>query len=236
MLTFDFQKIDLNKNASLMLDIGCGEGRHIFGAMENFPDINCIGIDMDEPSIAKAVEGPEYFKSISNAHVDFIKGSAYSLPFNDDSADLIVCSEVLEHLREYEEAVKEIDRVLKPGGVLLISVPSYLPEKICWLLSNDYQNMPGGHLRIFKKNSLAKLIKKFDYRLLSSERFHALHSPYWWLRCIFWKTQDTNKIIALYKKVLEKQILEKPVYLEIIDKLMNPFLGKSLSLYFRKEI
>ena len=143
---------------------------------------------------------------------------------------------MLEHLREYEEAIKEIDRVLKPGGIFLISVPSYLPEKICWLLSNDYQNMPGGHIRIFKKNSLARLIKKFNYKLVSSERFHALHSPYWWLRCIFWKTQDSNKIVALYKKILEKQIIEKPNYLEIIDKLMNPILGKSLSLYFKKEV
>jgi len=66
----------------------------------------------------------------------FLSGSAYSLPFNDNSFDLVVCSEVLEHLHEYKDAIKEISRVLRPGGQFLASVPAELPEKICWYLSD----------------------------------------------------------------------------------------------------
>jgi predicted SAM-dependent methyltransferase len=48
---------------------------------------------------------------------------------------------VLEHLHEYNDAVKEIHRVLKPGGKFYASVPATWPEKICWKLSKEYQNI-----------------------------------------------------------------------------------------------
>ena len=161
-----------------MLDVGCGEGRHIFGVMQDYPDMRCIGLDMDKDSLNKAEEGYEYFESISNAGVDFLKGSAYSLPFPNNSFDLIVCSEVLEHLHEYNDAVREIHRVLKPGGKFYASVPASWPEKICWRLSKDYQNQPGGHLRIFNQKELVSEIKNSGFKFLSSEKFHSIHSPY----------------------------------------------------------
>ena len=217
-----------------MLDVGCGEGRHIFGVMQDYPDMRCIGLDMDKDSLNKAEEGYEYFESISNAGVDFLKGSAYSLPFPNNSFDLIVCSEVLEHLHEYNDAVREIHRVLKPGGKFYASVPASWPEKICWRLSKDYQNQPGGHLRIFNQKDLVFEIKNSGFKFLSSEKFHSIHSPYWWLRCLFWKSQETNFLVKIYKKLLEYHILKKPLFLDIIDKLLNPIMGKSFAMYFEK--
>ena len=217
MLTFNFNKFDLYQDG-LMLDVGCGEGRHIFGVMQDYPDMRCIGLDMDKDSLNKAEEGYEYFESISNAGVDFLKGSAYSLPFPNNSFDLIVCSEVLEHLHEYNDAVREIHRVLKPGGKFYASVPASWPEKICWRLSKDYQNQPGGHLRIFNQKELVSEIKNSGFKFLSSEKFHSIHSPYWWLRCLFWKSQETNFLVKIYKKLLEYHILKKPLFLDIIDK------------------
>ena len=233
MLTFDFRKINLQPGAKV-LDVGCGEGRHIFGVMQEYPMMKCIGIDMDDDSLKKAEEGYAYFESISEAGAEFIKGSAYSIPFQDNTFDLIVCSEVLEHLHEYNDAVVEINRVLKPSGKFFASVPASWPEKICWQLSKDYQNQPGGHLRIFDQNKLINEIEDCGFRFLSSEKFHSIHSPYWWLRCLFWNSQDKNLLVKIYKKILERHILKKPIFIDSFDKLMNPLMGKSFSMYFEK--
>ena len=233
MLTFNLNKYELNDNG-IMLDVGCGEGRHIFGVMQDYPQMKCVGLDMDNASLNKAEEGYQYFESISNAGAEFIKGSAYSLPFPDESIDLIVCSEVLEHLHEYNDAVEEIHRVLKPGGKFYASVPASWPEKVCWSLSKDYQNQPGGHLRIFNQLELVSEIKESGFKFLSSEKFHSIHSPYWWLRCLFWKSQDSNFLVNLYKRMLERHILKKPFFLNLLDKALNPLMGKSFSMYFEK--
>jgi ubiquinone/menaquinone biosynthesis C-methylase UbiE len=234
MLTFDFNRININPEGT-MLDLGCGEGRHIFGLMEKFPDLKCIGLDPHIESLDKAFEGLKFLESISNTKTNFLSGSAYSLPFSDDSFDLVVCSEVLEHLHDYKDAIKEINRVLKPGGQFLASVPAEFPEKICWLLSEAYQNQPGGHLRIFKKNELIKEVAEHNFSFESSQRFHSIHSAYWWLRCLFWKSQESNIIIKGYKKILERHILKKPFFLDLIDKIFNPILGKSIAFYFVKK-
>ena len=234
MLTFDFNRININPEGT-MLDLGCGEGRHIFGVMEKFPHLKCIGLDPHIESLDKAFEGLKFLESISNTKTSFLSGSAYSLPFSDDSFDLVVCSEVLEHLHDYKDAIKEINRVLKPGGQFLASVPAEFPEKICWLLSEAYQNQPGGHLRIFKKNELIEEVAEHNFSFESSQRFHSIHSAYWWLRCLFWKSQESNIFIKGYKKILERHILKKPFFLDSIDKLFNPILGKSIAFYFVKK-
>ena len=233
MLTFNLTKYELNESG-IMLDVGCGEGRHIFGIMQNYPEMKCIGLDMDDDSLLKAEEGYEFFESISNAGAEFLKGSAYSLPFQNNSLDLVVCSEVLEHLHHYNDAVKEIHRVLKPGGKFYASVPASWPEKICWALSKEYQNQPGGHLRIFNQKDLVTEIEGVGFNILSTEKFHSIHSAYWWLRCLFWKTQDSNFLVKIYKKMLERHILKKPFILDRVDKLLNPLMGKSFSMYFEK--
>ena len=233
MLTFNLDKYSLNTNG-IMLDVGCGEGRHIFGIMQQNPLMQCIGLDMDKNSLKKAEEGYAYFKTLSQAGADFLIGSAYSIPLPNNSVDIVICSEVLEHLHEYNDAINEIHRVLKPGGKFYASVPASWPEKICWVLSKDYQNQPGGHLRIFNQKSLIEEIKLSGFNFLSSEKFHSIHSPYWWLRCLFWKSQDSNFFVNKYKKLLEKHILEKPKLLDSIDKSLNPIMGKSFAMYFEK--
>jgi hypothetical protein len=67
--------------------------------------------------------------------------------------------------------------------------------------------MPGGHVRIFKKNKIISEIQDHGFKHEDSERFHGFHSAYWWLRCLFWANQESNFLIKKYKKFLEYQIL-----------------------------
>ena len=141
----------------------------------------------------------------------------------------------VEHLEDYHAAIDEIYRVLKPKGKFLPSVPSYWPEKICWSLSSGYQNMPGGHVRIFSKRQVINEIVDHGFKYSHSERFHGLHSAYWWLRCLFWKSQDSNYLVKIYKKFLEYQILQSPAWLNNFEKILNPVFGKSIAFYFEKK-
>ena len=86
MLTFDLSKIQLPDHG-LMLDLGCGEGRHVFAVMEAFPNIQCVGLDPHLESLDKSLEGLEYFESISNNQTSFLSGSAYCLIYTSDAAD-----------------------------------------------------------------------------------------------------------------------------------------------------
>ena len=234
MLTFSLDKIALKPN-SKVLDVGCGEGRHIFGSLYEFSDIHCVGLDQDIPSLNKCNEGLKFFKELNSGSTIFMQGSVYKLPFEDNTFDLIICSEVLEHLEDYHAAIDEIYRVLKPEGKFLTSVPSYWPEKICWSLSSGYQNMPGGHVRIFKKRQVINEISDHGFKYDYSERFHGLHSAYWWLRCLFWSTQDLNYFVRIYKKFLEYHILQSPAWLNYFEKILNPIFGKSIAFYFEKK-
>ena len=234
MLTFNFKKINLSSKAKI-LDVGCGEGRHIFGSLQAFNQPYCIGYDHHIPSLNSCKEGLEFFKELDTGGSIFMQGSVYKLPFADDSFDLIFCSEVLEHLDDYHLALNEIHRVLKTGGKFLPSVPSFWPEKICWTLSTGYQNMPGGHVRIFKKKQVISEITNHGFNYESSERFHGLHSAYWWLRCMFWNTQESNWMVKKYKQFLEYQILQNPYWLQKLENMLNPVFGKSIAYYFQKK-
>jgi SAM-dependent methyltransferase len=73
-----------------------------------------------------------------------VRGSAYALPFEDGTFDRVVAAEVLEHLPQDERAMAELFRVLKPGGLIAVTVPRWGPELVCWALSSAYHEVEGG--------------------------------------------------------------------------------------------
>ena len=132
-----------------VLDLGCGEGRHVHG-LYMLGGLDIYGVDLDEPSLKKAEEGLVF---LPNADTDittkttFEPGDATALRFEDNTFDAVICSEVLEHLPDYDAAIREMRRVLKPTGKLCITVPHAWPERICWQLApppNGYPYQPGG--------------------------------------------------------------------------------------------
>lgn len=235
MLTVRLKRLGLEAGARV-LDLGCGEGRHCHG-LHMLGGIQVVGLDPDLPSLTKARDGLSMLPSRGDeeALTAFMSGSAYSLPFADNTFDGVICSEVLEHLHEYNDALAEIRRVLKPDGIFAATVPHAWPEKICWKLApapDGYPLVPGGHLRIFDDQKLAQEVEAAGFAKTGKHHAHGLHSPYWWLQCAVWKTKDTNWFVRQYHRFLVWDIMKQPWLTRSLDALISPFMGKSVCLYF----
>lgn len=234
MQTIDLKKMQLKPN-SKFLDLGCGEGRHCFGAYMS-EEIDVFGFDMSLSDVGKAKENFDQFnENTSTKSCNFGVADAKKLPFKDNTFDFIICSEVLEHIIDYQSAISEINRILKPEGKLAVSVPKFFPEWICWKLSIDYQNTPGGHVRIFKFKELKKDIAGYGLNFSQRHWAHALHSPYWWLQCLFWNSKENSKIINLYHEFLVWDMMKKPFLTKCLEYIFQPLIGKSVVLYFNKD-
>jgi phospholipid N-methyltransferase len=102
---------------SLVLEAGCGVGAQTkIIALKN-PDSNFISIDLSEDSIKEATE---LIKSLDIKNVEFKQADIYNLPFKEESFDSVIICFVLEHLHNPVQALKEIKRVLKKKGTIIV--------------------------------------------------------------------------------------------------------------------
>ena len=235
MQTVDFSHFPLQAG-DIVLDLGCGEGRHVISAYVE-AQVHSIGVDLSLDDLRTTQEKFRDFAEPDNDSKSFSLSSANALelPFADDTFDKVICSEVLEHIPDYQGALQEVERVLKPGGLFCASVPRRWPERICWALSEEYHNTPGGHIRIFRASELRRDIEQLGFERYHRHWAHALHAPFWWLKCLFWDKQDENWLLKQYHRLLVWDLMEQPALTRVGEKLMNPVMGKSVVMYFRKE-
>ena len=229
--TVDLCRLPMNAGQRV-LDLGCGEGRHAITAYLH-ADVQVIGLDLSrrDIDIARGRFNDFEDRNATGKSLDFIVGSGLTLPFADASFDRVICSEVLEHIHNYQEVLGEIQRVLKPGGLLAVSVPRFGPEWICWKLSDAYHEVEGGHVRIFRRKQLKRAVERVNMVHYATHGAHALHVPYWWLRCLFWSKQDAAPV-RLYHRLLVWDLMSRPRLTRWLDKLLNPWFGKSIVMYF----
>ncbi|HWR67857.1 MAG TPA: class I SAM-dependent methyltransferase [Desulfomonilia bacterium] len=235
MLTVDFSKLDL-KPGFRVLDAGCGCGRHLSEAFR-WRGVSVVGIDLNRDDALKAHNTTKIMRhegedggGASLVLVSDVTG----LPFRDASFDIVICSEVLEHIPDHTRAMAEIIRVLKPGKSLVVSVPRYLPERICWALSEDYHTEKGGHIRIYRTKEIISLLESAGTTCIDTGWAHSLHSPYWWIKCMVGHKNDESLPVRLYHKFLVWDIMKKPLLTRALDKLLNPLIAKSVVLYLKK--
>jgi len=230
--TINFEKLNFQAD-QIMLDVGCGLGRHSLLAFRDYPiEVHATDLDFKDLFSAKnrsiALKNPDY-----QGEVYFTQSDGYFLPYPSDSFDKVICSEVLEHVPNYQTLVGELIRVLKPGGILALSVPKYFPEKLCWLLSEDYPEL-AGHVRIFSGNQLCNTVIERGLALLDKHSAHAIHTPYWWIRCIFFRAGENSWLAKRYQEFMNWHQFSGPKILHNIEIFLNPILGKSNVYYFLK--
>lgn len=235
MLTVDFDRLGVGAGTKV-IDVGCGAGRHTFEAFRRGADV--IGFDQSVSDLNDVDEILQAMKKQgevpASAKGEAVKGDALDLPYADGTFDCVIASEILEHVPDDDQAIAQLVRVLKPGGALAITVPRWLPERICWALSDEYHANEGGHIRIYRADELRDKVLAHGLRLTHTHHAHALHSPYWWLKCAVGTEKNDHPMVLAYHKLLVWDMMSRPWLTRTAEAALNPLIGKSVALYFRK--
>jgi SAM-dependent methyltransferase len=141
-----------------ILDAGCGSGRNMLDLARRGP---VTGIELSEPSVALARA-----RDVG----EVISGSVLELPFAADSFELAVSLDVIEHLEDDLDALRELRRTVAPGGALLLTVPAYQ-----WLWSGH--DVINHHHRRYTRHSLRDVAERAGWRQVRTTYFNSLLLP-----------------------------------------------------------
>lgn len=138
---FNFFDRYVNWQGLRALDVGCGGGFSCeFMANKG---VKVSGVDQSLKCIVKAQEHAKH----SGLQIDYKCGVAEKLPYEDRSFDVVICVDVLEHVKDVNKVIQEISRVLKPGGFFFFdTINRTFKSKIVmiWLLENVLREIPRG--------------------------------------------------------------------------------------------
>ncbi len=143
-----------------LLDVGCASGYFISKVRDNFPERKYVGIDVYEKAI---IYGKKTYQGI-----DFKVAGADKLPFKNNSFDLVLFYETIEHVKDPEKCLIEIKRVLNPKGHLILAMDSgnFLFRIIWFIWERTYGRVwQGAHLHPFYHKNLEKLINDVGFKI-----------------------------------------------------------------------
>ena len=237
MLTVDFDRLQVGRGTRF-IDVGAGAGRHSYEALRRGADVTAY--DMDEVELkgvddmfgALALEG----EVPPGGHAEVKVGDILDMPYADGSFDVVLASEILEHVPQDDRAIGELVRILAPGGILAVTVPRWLPERVCWALSDEYHANEGGHIRIFKADELQTKVEAHGMTFTHKHHAHALHSPFWWLKCAVGVERDQHPLVRTYHRMLVWDMMQAPALTRVAERVLDPVIGKSVALYFQKPL
>ena len=214
-----------------VLDVGCGAGRLMLRQARRGCRVTGVDlVDRDLPRASRLLES-------GGRRADLIVGDAGRLPFGKETFDFVSCTETLEHVADYRMALREITRVLKPGGRAVFSVPEPLPELLIFSLSEMYRTDPWGHRRIFSRRGIVRAVGEAGLQVYATRRRNSVEAAYWLLLFLLdaWPAVRERGVDAL-KRWRERSNSEPYSLLyHVLDEAGNRFFPKSFVVYAQKS-
>ena len=196
-------------NRAKILDIGCGVGTIDFYLAKHGQ--NVTGIDVSQNSISVAKKNALRFRL--NKKIAF-QVMEFPNKIPNGRFDIIICSEVLEHLKHDKMAVEKIKTLLLPDGVLIASSPSQSSPLYRLGLLNRFEKKVG-HLRRYTEETYRNLFENAGFKILETKKTEGI------LRNILF----TNPIGGFSLKVLKRWPFS--VVITFLDDLAIPIFGES---------
>lgn len=234
------------KENDKILDCGCGEGFYVMVISSLFPKVKLVGLDHD-PAILKKAQ--RWLKNKKN--ITWILGDIYKIPFKDNYFDKIILSEVLEHIPDDLCALKEVKRVLKPGGMLAITVPNhhypFFWDPLNWIReylglghfspdSGFFGGIWAMHLRLYYPDKIEALVKRAGLEIkkikaLTHYCFPFNHNILYLGKQFYTKLPVPKSVVKTmekfnWQKINQKKLNFNPIRMvfkifEVVDKLNN---------------
>ncbi len=234
-----FQSIDRGlldvQREHRVLDLGCGTGRHVLELSKGKGSI--IGADLSREDLLRARYLLEIMRRRGEvgARVHWLQTAGERLPFADESFDRVLCTETLEHVDDDSVLARELVRVLKPGGILAVSVPDEYSEKIFWKVSPNYRTQVGGHVRIYERQEIIALLRGSGLEPYAVRYRHSLETLYWLGHVAFWSEWGKQgPITGAFRRALDSSRARKSRIVTLLDDIGNRILPKSIVVYSRK--
>jgi|SRR3989338_3081486 len=168
------------KDTKQLLDVGAGTGRYGLKFAQDFPDAHVTITDILDESVA-LISG--FVKDLNTKNVTVAKEDVFHLSFAEGTFDVVFCDVVIQHIPQYQNAVKEMIRVLKPGGTLILSsvnswnLPHALYKQGLALLGKKYSY---GHEKTFSAGELRTLLQRYHMKVIATDGFYFAYGVFRW--------------------------------------------------------
>lgn len=145
-------------NPGNIIDLGTADGLMLGKLKDAFPCAECLGVEYSL----------ELVQCNTDQRITVVQGDVNALPVGDSSQDIAVAAAILEHLRDPATTLSEAKRVLRPGGLLVLTTPDPFWERVATIVGHLRDE---AHFSVMKLKTLVQLLRRVGYEILEQRKF-----------------------------------------------------------------
>lgn len=143
-----------------IVDLGCADGRMLDSIHQHYPEAYCIGIEYSQELV-------DFSKEMFSG-IEVVKGDVQSLELENDNFDVAIATAVIEHVPEPSKMIREVKRILKPGGIVILTCPAPFWEKLASMLGYLEKDK---HYMVMNLKQLSNLVVQAGFTLVKDKKF-----------------------------------------------------------------